>query len=224
MRRNITNAALVASILAPGCAASVTTVGRPPSPEELYQINAQSTVEEPLHLEYTSPEHACAGGPCGVGNPALQPDELPVEIEQILSANDEALTVSLPTGEKRHPRLSLLSGVSAAEPANTGVYCGAGAAVGAGIAVGYLAFGMVGSYVLGSLGGPDPPAEEAGPSAGDVARGFLSGALAGAVVGVVVGAIAAQRAHPRRSFVFGGAPPPPAPGPYAPGDGEAGGS
>ena len=188
--------AILSFVAAPGCSA-MEHVGRPPSADEIARINAQARETlPPMRLEYTNHEHACNAGPCSVGEPRPQPDEPPVDIQRILSANADALTVVTGSGETRHTRLSLIAAVNTPDHSNHVLrYTAGGAAVGLGVMAAYAGIVLLTEALLSQVHLPDMPAPSEGRSltTGDVFQATWPTVAAGALVGLVMGTVAQHR-------------------------------
>jgi hypothetical protein len=188
--------AFVASIWTVGCAHHA-TVGRPPTANEIEEINRETAQGAgTMLLHYVDPEHLCGGGVCTVDGPRPTLDTPPLVIERITEANDRQMAVVAETGDVWHLDLSTVGGVTTRSRA-TGPGAVAGAAAG-------LAFGGVLVLFAEILSEPWPDAPVTAMSRPVSAGGAVATVLVSTTVGAIIGSIVGHRTLRSAIFDFGG--------------------
>ncbi len=165
-----------------GCA-HVRRVGRPPSGDEVADINSSASGEPgTFAIHYFDPTRPCDAGTCTVEGARPVVDFPPSEIERIVSVDAGQLTVVAQTGDVWHLDLSTVAGVTTRHRATL---AGGIAGGGFGLVVGgFLALFASGGSPLPAYP-PSPPSSSA-TLVGIVATSTLVGALVGALVGHAV--------------------------------------
>ena len=184
-------AVVTAVALTAGCA-HVSRVGRPPSQEEVDQINS-STSGEPgtFAIRYFDPSSPCDGGTCTVEGPRPVFDVPPSEIERIVSAEAGQLTVVARTGNLWHLDLSTVAGVTTHHRATL-----AGGIAGGG--VGLVIGGLMALFANGGV--PDAAYPQSPPPSSATLVGIMATST---VVGALVGALVGHAVFARDSFELG---------------------
>ncbi len=182
---------VTAVALSIGCA-HVRRVGRPPSPEEIEEINGSASGEPgTFTIHYFDPTRPCDGGTCTVEGPRPVFDVPPSEIERIVSAEAGQLTVVAQTGELWHLELSKVGGVTTHHRATL-----SGGIVGGGF--GLVLGGLTALFASGPL--PDAPYPQSAPPSSATLVGIVA---VSTVVGAVVGALVGHAVFARDSFEIG---------------------
>ena len=184
-------AVVSALALSSGCT-HVSRVGRPPSQDEIEEINSSASGEPGTFVvHYLDPTRPCDGGTCTVEGPRPVFDVPPFEIERIESVNAGQLTVVAQTGDVWHLDLSKVAGVTTRHRATlTGGIVGSGF----GLALG----GLMALFASGPL--PDAPYPQTAPSSTTTLVGIVATST---VVGAIVGALVGHAAFARDSFEIG---------------------
>lgn len=174
-----------------GCA-HVRRVGRPPSGDEVADINS-STSGEPgtFAIHYFDPTRPCDGGTCSVEGPRPVVDVPPSEIERIVSVDAGQLTVVAQTGDVWHLDLSTVAGVTTLHRAT----------LGGGIAGG--GFGLVVGGLLALFAGGDSPLPAYPPSPPSSSATLVGIVATSTLVGALVGALIGHAVFARDSFEIG---------------------
>jgi len=184
--------AVVAAVaLITGCA-HVRRVGRPPSRDEVEEINS-STSGEPgtFAIHYFDPSNPCDGGTCTVEGPRPVFDVPPSEIERIASVEAGQLTVVTQMGDVWHLDLSKVAGVTTRHRATL-----SGGIVGGGF--GLVLGGLMALFASGPL--PDASYPQSAPSSSATLVGIMATST---VIGALVGALVGHAAFARDSFEIG---------------------
>ena len=167
-------------------------VGRPPSPDEIEEINGSASGEPgTFTIHYFDPTRPCDGGTCTVEGPRPVFDVPPFEIERIVSVEAGQLTVVTQTGDVWHLELSKVAGVTTRHRATL-----AGGIVGGGFG---LVFGGL-SALLASGAPPDTSYPQSAPSSSATLVGIVAVSTA---VGALVGALVGHAMFARDSFEIG---------------------
>lgn len=181
--------ALVSFASVVGCA-SVHRVGRPPSVDEIDEINRSASGDPgSFTVHYLDPFNPCAGGTCRPeGRPIF--DTPPPDIERIVSADAQQLSVVARSGDAWRLDLSKVAGVSTY---HRGTVAG-------GIAGGAIGLGF-GALFAVALSGPGPDV-----NAPDHATSLWTPIGIAAIVtglGAIVGAVVGHAVLSRDSFEIG---------------------
>ena len=184
-------AVVAALALITGCA-HVRRVGRPPSQDEVEEINSSASGGPgTFAIHYSDPSRPCDGGTCSVEGPRPVFDVPPSEIERIVSVEAGQLTVVAQTGDVWHLDLSKVAGVTTLHRATLqGGLAGGG-------------FGLVfgGLTALFASGGSPLPAYP--PSAPPSSATLVGIVVVSTVIGAVVGALVGHAVFARDSFEIG---------------------
>lgn len=174
-----------------GCA-HVSRVGRPPSQDEVEEINRSASGEPgTFAIHYFDPTRPCDGGTCTVEGQRPVFDVPPSEIERIVSVDAGQLTVVTQTGDVWHLDLSRIAGVTTRHRATL-----AGGIAGGGF--GLVLGGLMALLASGPL--PDAPYPPSPPSSSATLVAIVATST---VVGALVGALVGHAVFARDSFEIG---------------------
>jgi hypothetical protein len=182
---------VIAVALTAGCA-HVRRVGRPPSQEEVDEINSSTSGElGTFAIRYFDPSRPCEGGICTAEGPRPVFDVPPSEITRIVSVGAGQLTVVAQTGDVWHLELSKVAGVTTHHRAT----------LAGGIAGGGFGFVLGGLTALFAGGGvPDAAYPQSPPPSSATVMAIM---VTSTAVGALVGALVGHAVFARDSFEIG---------------------